>query len=69
MLTETAPHKHTRADVVLLWQGDMVIFAITHRTAVKSANGFSRAAMRHGVSTIRRGLRMTLGTMRHDRWR
>ena len=55
MLTETAPHKHTRADVVPLWQGDMVIFAITHRTAVKSANGFSRAAMRHGVSTIRRG--------------
>lgn len=68
MLTETAPHKHTRADVVPLCQGDMVILAITHRT-VKWANGFSWAAMRHGVSTIRRGSRMMLGTMRHDRWR
>jgi uncharacterized protein len=68
VLTERAPHKQARADVVPLRQGDMVIFAIHHRS-VKSANGFSRAAMRHGVSTIRRRSRMTLGTMRHDRWR
>jgi hypothetical protein len=57
-----------RADVVPRRQGDMVIFAINHRT-VKSTNGFSQTAMRHGVSTIRRRSRMTLGAMRQNRWR
>jgi uncharacterized protein len=65
VLTWTASHKQVRADVVPRRQGDMAIFAINHRT-VKSANGLSRAAMRHGVGTIRRRSRMTLGTMRHD---
>jgi hypothetical protein len=65
VLTETAPRRQTRADVVPLGQGDMVVFAVNHRP-VKSAKGFSRVAMRHGVSTIRRGSRMTLGIILHD---
>lgn len=65
VLTETAPRKQTRAEVVPLGQGDMVIFAVNHRPAV-SAKGFLRVAMRHGVSTIRRGSRMTLGIILHD---
>ena len=65
VLTETAPRRQTRAEVVPLGQGDMVIFAVNHRP-VKSAKGFSRVAMRHGVSTIRRGSRMTLGIIFHD---
>jgi hypothetical protein len=65
VLTETAPRRQIRADVVPLGQGDMVVFAVNHRP-VKSAKGFSRVAMRHGVSTIRRGSRMTLGIIFHD---
>lgn len=65
VLTETAPRKQTRAEVVPLGQGDMVVFAVNHRP-VASAKGFSRVAMRHGVSTIRRGSRMTLGVIFHD---
>jgi hypothetical protein len=65
VLTETAPRKQTRAEVVPLAHGDMVIFAVNHRP-VASAKGFSRVAMRHGVSTIRRGARMTLGIIFHD---
>jgi hypothetical protein len=65
VLTETAPRKQTRAEVVPLAQGDMVIFAVNHRP-VTSAKGFLRVAMRHGVSTIRRGSRMTLGLIFHD---
>lgn len=71
MLTETAPHKQMRADVVPLCQGDRVIFAVNQRP-VKSAKGLSRAAMRHSFSTIRCGSRMTLETIfhvRHDRQR
>ena len=65
VLTETAPRKQTRAEVVPLRQGDMVIFAVNHQPQ-KSAKGHSRVAMRHGVSTIRRGARMTLGVIFHD---
>jgi hypothetical protein len=65
VLTEAAPRRQTRAEVVPLTYGDMVIFAVNHRP-VKSAKGFSRVAMRHGVSTVRRGARMTLGIILHD---
>ncbi len=65
VLTETAARKQTRAEVVPLGQGDMVIFAVNHRPQ-RSAKGYSRVAMRHGVSTIRRGSRMTLGIIFHD---
>lgn len=65
VLTETVPRKQTRAEVVPLRPGDMVIFAVNHRPQ-PSAKGFSRVAMRHGVSTIRRGARMTLGIIFHD---
>ncbi|MDZ4868008.1 MAG: 2OG-Fe(II) oxygenase [Alphaproteobacteria bacterium] len=65
VLTETAPRRQTRAEVVPLGQGDMVLFAVNHRP-VKAAKGFSRVAMRHGVSTVRAGERYTLGVILHD---
>jgi uncharacterized protein len=65
VLTETAARRQSRAEVVPLEQGGMVIFAVNHRP-VKSAKGFSRVAMRHGVSTVPRGSRMTLGIIFHD---
>jgi uncharacterized protein len=43
----------------------MVVFAVNYRP-VKSAKGFSRVAMRHGVSTVRTGERYTLGVILHD---
>lgn len=65
VLTETAPRRQSRVEVVALGQGDMVIFAVNHRP-VRSAKGFSRVAMRHGVSTVGRGDRFTLGIIFHD---
>jgi uncharacterized protein len=65
VLTETAPRRQTRAEVVPLGQGDMVLFAVNQRPVV-SAKGFSRVAMRHGVSTLRSGERHTLGVILHD---
>ncbi len=65
VLTETVPRQQTRVEVVPLDQGDMVIFAVNYRP-VPSAKGFSRVAMRHGVSTVRAGARMTLGIIFHD---
>lgn len=65
VLTETAPRKQTRAEVVPLEQGDMVVFAVNHRPA-RSIKGFARVTMRHGVSSVRRGSRMTLGIILHD---
>jgi hypothetical protein len=65
VLTETAPRRQTRVEVVPLGQGDMVIFAVNHRP-VRSAKGFSRVAMRHGVSSVQRGERYTLGIILHD---
>ena len=65
VLTQTAPRRQTRAEVVPLAQGDMVIFAVNHRP-VRSVKGFARVAMRHGVSTLRRGERYTLGIILHD---
>jgi uncharacterized protein len=55
----------SRAEVVPLHQGDAVIFAVNQRP-VASARGFTRVTMRHGVSRLRSGARMTLGVIFHD---
>jgi hypothetical protein len=65
VLTESAPRSQSRAHVVPLAQGDMVIFAVNQRP-VPSTKGFKRVVMRHGVSTIRSGSRTTLGIILHD---
>lgn len=65
VLTESQARRQTKAEVVALTQGDMVIFAVNHRP-VRSAKGHARVAMRHGVSTIRRGERYSLGIILHD---
>jgi hypothetical protein len=65
VLTESAARRQTRAEIVPLAQGDMVIFAVNQRP-VRSAKGFARVVMRHGVGTVRRGERFTLGIIFHD---
>jgi uncharacterized protein len=65
VLTELKPRMQSRVDVVPLRQGDACLFAVNHHPA-KGARGYYRAGMRHGVSQVRSGHRMTLGIIFHD---
>ncbi|MES2261057.1 MAG: 2OG-Fe(II) oxygenase [Pseudomonadota bacterium] len=65
VLTEQRPRMQSRAEVVPLEQGDMVIFPVFHRP-VNGTRGVYRVNMRHGVSRLRSGSRHTLGIIFHD---
>lgn len=65
VLAEQRPRMQTQIEVVPLRQGDAVLFAVNERP-IKGTKGYYRARMRHGVSTIRRGQRATLGIIFHD---
>ena len=65
VLTEQRPRMQSRAEVVPLAQGDAVVFAVNHRP-VRGSRGIYRVRMRHGVSRIRSGQRLTLGLIFHD---
>ena len=65
ILVEQRPRQQSRAEVVPLSQGDAVIFAVHHRPQ-RGTRGFFRVTMRHGVSRVRSGNRMTLGIIFHD---
>lgn len=65
VLVEQRPRAQSRAEVVALRQGDAVCFAV-HDRPVRGTRGDYRIKMRHGVSRIRRGERLTLGIILHD---
>jgi len=65
VLTEQRPRMQSRVEVVLLTQGDAVIFPVRHRP-VRGARGAYRVTMRHGVSRLRAGQRFTAGIIFHD---
>lgn len=65
VLTEQRPRLQSRAEVVTLTQGDAVVFA-TRERPVAGTRGTYRVRLRHGVSRIRGGSRMTLGVILHD---
>ncbi len=65
VLTEQRPRMQSRAEVVPLFQGDAVVFAVHHRP-VSGTRGSYRVNMRHGVSRLRTGQRHTLGIIFHD---
>ena len=65
LLTEQRPRMQSRGHVVPLEQGEAVIFPVRYRP-LRGKRGYYRAVMRHGVGTIRRGNRMTLGIIFHD---
>jgi len=65
VLVEQRARMQSRAAVVPLGQGDAVIFAVRQRPA-QGTRGYHRVAMRHGVSRLRSGHRMTLGIIFHD---
>ena len=65
VLTEQRPRRQSRVEVVPLQQGEGVIFPVNHRP-VAGTRGTYRVIMRHGVSRLRSGHRMTLGIIFHD---
>jgi uncharacterized protein len=65
LLVEQRPRAQSRGEAIHTEQGELVIFPTRHRP-VRGARGWFRTTMRHGVSTITRGTRFTLGIIFHD---
>jgi uncharacterized protein len=65
VLVEQRPRMQSRPEVVPLRQGEAVIFAVNERP-VAGKRGLYRVKMRHGVSRLRKGERITLGIIFHD---
>lgn len=64
-LVENRPRMQSRVEVVPIAQGQVAIIPVKDRPR-HSSNGWSRSAMRHGVSTVLSGRRQTLGIIFHD---
>ena len=65
VMTEQRPRMQSRPMVVPLRKGDAVVFAVERRP-VKGSRGNYRVNLRHGVSTVRSGTRLTAGIIFHD---
>lgn len=65
LLVEQRPRAQSIGQVVPLRQGEMAIFPVNERP-VQGTRGFYRCRMRHGVSRVLRGERLTLGLILHD---
>ncbi|MEM8663990.1 MAG: 2OG-Fe(II) oxygenase [Pseudomonadota bacterium] len=65
VMTEQRPRMQSRAEVVALGQGEAALFTTSERPR-RGTRGDYRVNMRHGVSRLRRGTRMTLGVIFHD---
>ncbi|MEJ0070239.1 MAG: 2OG-Fe(II) oxygenase [Pseudomonadota bacterium] len=65
VLVEQRPRAQSKAEVVPLARGEAVVFAVHHRP-VRGTRGVHRVNLRHGVSRVRTGRRVTLGVIFHD---
>jgi hypothetical protein len=65
VLSEGRARMQSRAIVVNWRQGDAVVIPVRERP-ITGTRGWSKATMRHGVSTIHAGTRRTLGIIFHD---
>jgi len=65
LLLSQRPRAQSRGEAVALSQGDAIVFPNADRPG-PGARGPVRWATRHGVSTVRTGVRMTLGLIFHD---
>ena len=65
VLTEQRTRMQSRAEVVRLGHGEGALFATSERPR-RGAKGDHRVRMRHGVSRLVSGSRMTLGVIFHD---
>jgi hypothetical protein len=65
LLVEQRPRAQSRGHAIAVEQGGAVIFA-TRERPVAGTRGSYRVTMRHGVSTLTSGARMSLGVIFHD---
>jgi len=65
LLVEQRPRAQSRGHAIAVEQGGAVIFA-TRERPVAGTRGSYRVTMRHGVSTLTSGARMSLGIIFHD---
>ncbi|MEQ8475318.1 2OG-Fe(II) oxygenase [Fulvivirga sp.] len=65
VITEQVPRAQSKAIVLKPKLGDVVLFATNFRP-IKGKNGYYRANMKHGVSELSKGHRMTAGIIFHD---
>jgi uncharacterized protein len=65
VLVEQRPRRQSRAHVITLERGEFLIFT-TRERPVAGSRGYYRANMRHGVSTVTAGERVSLGLIFHE---
>jgi hypothetical protein len=65
LLVEQRPRAQSRGTSTLLKRGHALVFTTRDRP-VESRRGWSASPVRHGVSTVRSGIRHTLGLVFHD---
>lgn len=65
LLVEQRPRAQSRGTVTMLQRGRGLIFTTRDRP-IASKRGWSTSPVRHGVSTVRSGIRHTLGLVFHD---
>lgn len=65
VMTEQRPRMQSKATVLQPHQGQILVFTTKYRPT-KSARGYYRTAMRHGVSDVHTGQRINLGLIFHD---
>ena len=64
-LVENRPRMQSRVEVVPIRQGQIAIIPVRDKPR-RASTGWSKSAMRHGVSTVLSGERRTLGIIFHD---
>ncbi len=65
VLVEQRPRMQSRPAVITVGKGGAAIIPVRDRPA-RGAKGWKRTTMRHGVGTIKKGSRHTLGMIFHD---
>jgi hypothetical protein len=65
LVVEQRPRAQSRGTATVIGQGHAVVFTTRDRP-VRGARGWSAAPVRHGVSVLRSGHRLTLGLIFHD---
>jgi hypothetical protein len=65
LFLENRPREQSIGTALALEQGDGAVFAVNDRP-IHGARGFRHATLRHGVSRITSGVRLTLGIIFHD---
>jgi len=65
VVVEQRPRAQSRATATLIPFGHALVFTTRDRP-IRTSRGWSNASMRHGVSTVDSGLRLTLGLIFHD---